>query len=65
MINAPNALSNGFRLKLDLRFMPLPFPDFECGISATAHLMSRKLTDAAFRILHFASAAPTRMLSIL
>jgi hypothetical protein len=65
MTNAPNALSNGFRLRLDLRFMPLPFPDFECGISATVHRMSRKLTDAAFRKPDFASTAPTRMLCIL
>ena len=64
MTNAPNALSNAFALNLDLRFMPLSFPYFECGISATVHLMSRRLTDAAFRIHQFASAAPTRMLCI-
>jgi len=28
--NAPKALSNALRLKLDLRFMALPFADFEC-----------------------------------
>jgi hypothetical protein len=26
MTNAPNALSNALRLKLDLRFMPFSFP---------------------------------------
>jgi hypothetical protein len=29
MTNAPKALSNALKLKLDLRFMALPFPGFE------------------------------------